>query len=248
MSVSPDPLGNPSLDSADPSELESYQAISGWAIASLILGLLSPLALTQPTLWLIPLGGLLVSLSVLRRRGRESSSSQNLATFGLISALFFGTLAPARLLVREAILRNSARHFAAAWMELVQLGRLRDAHQWTLSASTRIPRADLVDAFYREHPESQKNLERLFAKPGLRELVQAGKKATIRLDGTQQGTIDRSREEFVFNYIVEYDSRQTPLAIAVSRFHDWELNRIEWTVGLADTPAKPSGPPLVPLP
>ncbi len=57
---------SPIFDATD-EEVARYRAISSLALAGLLAGLLSPLAMFAPVLWLVPLAAVLVSGLALRR-------------------------------------------------------------------------------------------------------------------------------------------------------------------------------------
>ena len=81
------------------SEYEQYRALSTAAVASLIVGLLSPLAILSWTLVVVPFIGIPISLVALikTRRHREELSGESLARVGLVLSLVFGIVGPAWL-------------------------------------------------------------------------------------------------------------------------------------------------------
>src|SRR3990170_1051963 len=50
--------------------LPGYKPLSGLAVASIILGLLSPLSLAHPVLWLLPVGALASGVGAVYRMAR----------------------------------------------------------------------------------------------------------------------------------------------------------------------------------
>ncbi len=78
---------------------EQYRALSTSAVASLIVGLLSPLAILDWTLVVIPLIGVPLSLLALVkvRRHRDELSGEALARTGLLLTLLFSIVGPAWL-------------------------------------------------------------------------------------------------------------------------------------------------------
>ena len=73
-----------------------YRTISGWAIAGLLLGILSAAAVVGPILWLIPVFAIVVSAIGLRqiKNSQGQMSGWSLAVLGLLLALFFGAAGP----------------------------------------------------------------------------------------------------------------------------------------------------------
>ncbi len=92
-----------SIDLASPSapadDYQRYRALSTAAVASLIVGFLSPLAILSWTLVVVPWIGAPLSLVALFkvRRHREELSGEGLAKAGLVLSLLFGVLGPAWL-------------------------------------------------------------------------------------------------------------------------------------------------------
>lgn len=78
------------------SDYEQYRALSTAAVASLIVGLLSPLAILDWTLVIVPIVGVLVSLVAIItvRRNRTEMSGEKLARVGLALSLLFGIAGP----------------------------------------------------------------------------------------------------------------------------------------------------------
>ncbi len=78
---------------------EQYRALSTSAVASLIVGLLSSLAILDWTLLVVPLIGIALSSYALLKvkRQRDELSGEGLARTGLILSAAFAVLGPARL-------------------------------------------------------------------------------------------------------------------------------------------------------
>jgi hypothetical protein len=87
---------NLAISAAADSDYEQYRALSTAAVASLIVGLLSPLAILDWTLVVVPIVGALISLLALVkvRRNRAELSGEMLARVGLSLSLVFGVIGP----------------------------------------------------------------------------------------------------------------------------------------------------------
>jgi hypothetical protein len=81
----------------DEDEPEDYRSLSGLAVAALIVGVVSPLALVAPILLLIPLLGTVLGLLAIRKVRRESEyfTGLGLAIFGLAISVLMVTAAGA---------------------------------------------------------------------------------------------------------------------------------------------------------
>ena len=123
----------------DSEQIVTYRAICPWAVAALLLGGTSALALVHPGLWIVPPLAAIMAVYALRtivnRKAELIGSS--LALAGLAMALFFGVWGPARLVTRQAKLYSEARSRAEEWIDLVRDGRLHEAYELHLKADER---------------------------------------------------------------------------------------------------------------
>lgn len=130
--------------------LPEYQPLSRLALAGLLAALLSPIALAHPLLWIVPLTAGLLSALALRsiRRSEGELRGSGLAQTALFAALLFGCWAVAWNLSHYYVVGRQARRYAEAWLELVKEGRLYEAHQLTMSASSRVPGNESLEDLY----------------------------------------------------------------------------------------------------
>ncbi len=82
--------------SVDPdADIVEYRALCVLAVAALILGLASPLAVVDPLLWTVPICGTIVSAAALWRIARNSSlTGRRLALAGLWLSVVFAVAGP----------------------------------------------------------------------------------------------------------------------------------------------------------
>jgi hypothetical protein len=160
-----------------------YHAVSGWAIAAFVLGLLSISALAAPLLWTVPVTSAacagIAMWTIARSRGELIG--WNLALLGLVLALMFGVAATTRSLTRWIWLKQRAEIVSAEFIKLLEDNQPYAAHQLTLAAEQRQKSVDLVPAAY---AADQKLLERYntFLKGELaKSLVEQGSKAQVDL-------------------------------------------------------------------
>src|SRR5262245_13610504 len=128
-------LGANSMETEDRSG--EYHAVSGWAIAAFVLGLLSISALAAPVLWSIPIASAACAgVAMWRiRRSRGEQIGWNVAMLGLILAIMFGVAAPTRSLTRWFWLKQRAEIVSAEYIKLLQENQPYTAHQLTLPIS-----------------------------------------------------------------------------------------------------------------
>ena len=125
----------PMFDAAD-EEVARYRALSSLAVAGLLAGLLSPLAMFAPVLWLVPLAAVVLSGLALRRIAARWPElvGRPAALAGLMLGVAFLVAAPVDDLVYRYFLRQQARQFAEIWIDAVRHGEVYKAHQLMLAS------------------------------------------------------------------------------------------------------------------
>jgi len=110
-------------------ETISYRPVSRLAVAAVVLGVLSSLALTTPLLWILPLAGAvlaLVGLADVARPGAEKAG-RAAALVGLALSVGFGTQAVTASVVSRWIMEHRSRAVVHAWLDALGESRLVDA-------------------------------------------------------------------------------------------------------------------------
>lgn len=169
-------------------ELPPYHALSPAAVAGLVLGILSPLALVGPGLWVLPcLAGVLSLLGLWRTARREGLLGRGVALAGLLLATSMAAAGPAAWYGQRWLLVRETRPFADAWFALLAEGRPEKAFLLTLPPRWRPPLEGEVWQYYRSGPRWQKGLREYVAPaqkgdpPNLvRTLLALGPQATAR--------------------------------------------------------------------
>jgi hypothetical protein len=195
-------------------DVAEYRSLSGMAVGSLVLGLLSPVALVDPLAWCIPFAGVLISLYAIFhiRRNAESLTGRKAALWGLCLSLCFAAAAPADRMYYRYRIREEAKPFAAIWFQLLAENRPEMAYQLTLIAKDRQPLDNGLWDYYVNNPLVRAGLDRFVApaKDGenpqpVRTLLALGKSATVRyLDAPLQNQ-DEGVDILRLRYAVTYD-------------------------------------------
>ena len=149
-------------------ELGEYRSLQSLAVLTLVLGILSCLALFRTMFWIVPLVTLILGVIALRLLAANPEKiGRKAAIWGMALALLFGAWAPSRYFSRQWWLAGQARTYADAWMELVQQKKLKEAHQlhgrqetserargsrWTSTIGTISTRRPNYDAFFAAEP------------------------------------------------------------------------------------------------
>jgi hypothetical protein len=110
-------------------ETSGYRPVSRLAVAALVAGLASSLALTTPLLWILPLMGIAVAAAALADVGRPGAekAGRAAALAGLALAVGFGAQAVASKAVAHWLMRGRVVAVTNAWLDAVVEGRFADA-------------------------------------------------------------------------------------------------------------------------
>ena len=189
-------LDSPDYPASDnEQDLEDYRGVSVPAVAALVLGLLSPLAMIGPLLWIVP--GVGVAMSLVALRGIAASDGalvgRGAARFGLCLALVFAAAASSANLSHSWWLRGEAREFIGAWFELLRSDEPHKAAQLTVDPSARQPLDGTLWTYYRTAPDARERLEEFVQEPLVHGLLALGDRAEVRYWATEvASTIDRT--------------------------------------------------------
>ncbi len=211
-----------SPSSADRETIE-YRAVSGWAIAALVLGMLSAAAIFGPLLWFIPALGMLAAIIALRRiRAADGElTGRNLAILGLLLAVLFGIAAPARAITRRHWLAQRAEAFTGRFLELLEEGHGHAAHQLTVHPLQRKPLTSALPASYANDPESQRAYEGFAAREPAHALLAHGAGATVELLKIEVLPSDERGDSAVVRYRIDFKeggiTRNINVALIVER-------------------------------
>ncbi len=195
-------------DSQD-AEFAEYRALPGQAVVGLIFGLLSPLALVSPMLWIVPVVGVFFGGWALRRIQKHPAeyTGRTLAWAGLSFSLLLAAAAPTDWLVFRRMVRDEARQFSAQWFHYLADDRPapEKAFQLTLPPQSRQPLGGSLWGYYRGTPKQRQALEGYVQTPLVRTLLALGPKAVVRFYDTI-GQAHDDNEDFVEQcYAVTYE-------------------------------------------
>jgi hypothetical protein len=131
-------------------QVAEYRSISGWAVAGLIMGLLSPLALADPMLWAVPIAAGMVCLGAFGQIKQKAPAliGRKAALVGLWLAVFSLTAAYSDWVYFRWRIRDEARQAAGFWFELLAKDRPELAFQLTVLPRVRHALDDRIWEFY----------------------------------------------------------------------------------------------------
>jgi len=224
---------SPGTSDRDADQFETYQAISPWAPASVLLGVAAAAALIHPLLWFVPLLGIVVSCLSLRqlapltgRIGRKG------VLLGLALSLFFGAIAPARTVTRSWLLTRESRRISVEWVELIRDGDLEQAHQWTLEATRRHQSNFPVKEYYEENPDAWKDFQEFFQSDEMRNIVEFIRSGKVRYSAQVSVQSDRNSIHVVDQFVVDDTDgkREVRLSTYLKRTVDRQTGKAYWQI------------------
>ena len=215
-----------------------YRALSGTAVAALLLGIASSVALASPLLWVVPVLGCAAAILALRSISRNPAqlTGRWLAIAGLSLSVLFGTAAPARLLSRNMLLENRAKEFAARWFEFLAAGDVHRAHQLRRPAPSRLPMDERLEGLYSKELLDDLD-ESILSRPAVKRLLALGDAADVTHVSTKVTPVDSNQSFVMLIYRVHdrNDEEATPfqLTLALERSismvgnEQWQIQSIE---------------------
>jgi hypothetical protein len=173
---------HPRLTHPEDAEIARYRAVSSAAVVGLILGLLSPLALVDPLLWLVPAIAIAVSALALRRiaRRRPALIGRRAALAGLLLSMLLGVAALSDWFGYRWFVRCEAVRFADLWFVQLADDQPQRAYQLTLGPRARQPWDEKLWEAYRQSPRWRGDLEYYVSQPLVRALLALGHQAKVR--------------------------------------------------------------------
>lgn len=254
MSTSQEP--RPLLHEAVDAETAQYRPVSKLAVAALVVGLLAPLAVIEPMLYLIPLAGILVGGLALWQIARSDRTllGRKAALAGLVLSVGLAAAAPGHWITYRWLLRREARQFAAAWFDLLAEGQPQKAFQLTRHPDYRQPLDDSLWSYYKENPQQHQELWS-YVGNGRRgpfdngpqlvpTLLALGPKARVRYFGTDgQGRVD-GVDTVHQVYAVTYDdggqAKTFFVGMELKRFLAKPTGRASWRITHTDGGVRPA--------
>ncbi len=217
MNVSmPDATGG-KLEPPDPTDtLAQYRAVSRRALAALLLGFASLLALVGPLLWFLPAIGVVVAAAALReiRGSGYVLAGRTAVLVGLCLSLLCGTAAVTHRAAQRWWIRGEAIDVSLAWFQFLLRDQPQLAHQITLRLEERRPPGTDLWEFYRGYSVAADALRGFVQQPLIRTLLALNGAATVRYWSTEsQQCYGRSpsysrRDQLTQVYAVTYGQAQ----------------------------------------
>ena len=223
----------------------AYRAVSGLAVAGLLLGLFAPLALVVQPMWLAAIAGVVINVVALRRiaAGAPALVGRKAALVGLtLSAIFFAAV-PADWLSYRWLLRDEARKCAAIWFDYLRAGQPQKAYQLTIGPPMRDRLDDSLWEFFREGSDGRTMLNGFIHRPAVGALIALKDKATVRFYDTESQWSEKDLDHVYQTYAVTYpDSEGLKtffIGLVLDRSMDGRTGHAYWQISRIDGGVKP---------
>lgn len=224
---------------------EGYRAICGLAVAGLVLGLLSIVALVDYRAAAVAAAGAVVSALALWQIARRSPelTGRKAAVAGLVLSLAMGGVAVGHVLAYRWLLTRQSREVARAWFDLMATGQPQAAYQFHLPPADRQPSGSDLWRFYQADATQYEALNKYVASPGIRALLALGKNVTIRpyaIESVDTRSEHRKVTE-LYSATYEHDGRKTTFLVRMTmkRQADDAAGRAVWQILNAEGGARP---------
>jgi hypothetical protein len=185
-------------------ELAQYRAISPWAIATMIAGVASALALVGPLLWWVPLVTIPLAWLAFRqlRAGDPPYVGHTAAVFGMCLAALFAGWAVSQRLSREVQSATVAQRLAEGWLEMLRAGKIPEAHQVQSSAGRRVAPGTDLTSFYEAQAEAGQDLLAFGKLPLVVALSTRPDDVALEYTGDMEHVVDGYGDSFILRYEV----------------------------------------------
>lgn len=204
-----------SLPEHPDSDLIDYRPVSGWAVAAVLLGLASILALVHPLLWCVPMAGLTVSLIALRRIDRPEVRllGRKAALVGLAFSVIYGVAAPVRLVSHNLWLKTRAERLGDDFVDALKAHKIDDAFAMTLQSAEKAASRKPAHAGSNEQvePETQSPRDFFLSQRPVDMLLKLGPSARVERFSTQiQPSTDDIHQPVAVYYRIIDPAKQSP--------------------------------------
>ena len=213
-----------------------YSAVSRSAVLALLLGISSVLAPVYIFFWVFPLATIAVAILALRgiNRADANLTGRGLAVVGLLLALLFGSMAPARHYRRKAIVNQQAEQFAMRWFALLQKGSIYTAHQLLMDPKRRLPSSLIPFEEYQNDVKLKDFLEQFLGEEPIKTMVAQKDQATYTLVShvaqSRHLKVITIKQLYQVQFQQDGSTRTIPLKLSISCQYDKSSRQSYWTI------------------
>ena len=216
-------------------DLAAYRAVSGFAVASLLLGVASALAIVVPMLWFVPLLGVFLSLMALGRLATGPTLvGRKAAILGLALSIIFGTAVPVAYLSSRWWLVREAQPTAEEWFAALRQGEPFKAHELSLPQPQRLQVPIPLAQYYSGRSEARREFEKFLSNPLARTLLALGDKCEARFyeaaDVEKEGDQDVVKLVYAVTFRDEQGKKSFFVLLTLARTVNRDTRRGTWRI------------------
>lgn len=222
-----------------------YRPVSVLAVISLVLAVAGVGAVFSTLMICVAAAAAALAVAALWSiaRAERPPLGRKAALIALLLSLLCGAWGVTWRTVRQQVICNEARQLADKWLQLVQAGRLQEAHQLHLPRPSRqAPGVNLAE-FYQNTREPRFEMENFFRENPLDQIVTAGQRGRLRFleceslqDESYAGsTTDAATLRYVLDYERDGEPRTVTFLVIIARTvgpekaaqANWELRNVQ---------------------
>ncbi len=197
-----------------------YQAVERWAFVSLLMGLLSPVALWAPLMWFVPiLGWLSGAVALARIRSEPGRPGRALVLVGLALSTFFIVVPAARMVSARILLAGQPRPVADKFLEHLREGSPEKALMLQWVPDYRNGVGNDLWLFFCSDSEAKANLQKFVNRPMIRILLALGEDAQVRYYKTTSvgfaGDLAQVEYQYSITFTDEDDQKKKTFFIGI---------------------------------
>ena len=212
---------------------KGYRAVSALAILSLVVGLLSMVAVASPLFGVVPLVAMVVSGVALRRIALNSDrlSGRWMAVVPLFLAPLFLGWGLSRDFSRRDKVLTHARKFGDDWLQILNRKESYVAHQLKVARKYRMDPHINLEAAYQRDENATREYTMFVGESPVKEILEAAPNARFEfeeaLGHTQIGFVDTVTLQYLFESPATGKQR---VWLTVRRTYGNFSDRADWTV------------------
>ena len=227
-------------------DLGAYRAVSGLAVAGLIVGVCSVMAFIHPLLWLVPLAGIVLDALALRQIAEASSRliGRKAALVGLAISLVCGTSAPIQAFLYRRAMQAQAIEIADEWFNSLRENRPELAFRLSQHPTSRAARVKSPIAEYLGNDMMRDSLRSFIRQSPNALLLKLGRRGHVRLyqneDVWSDQVVDGVRDIYVVTVGQDPTAVSFFIRLGTTRSRDLATGEWQWQVSKNEFVTMPS--------
>jgi hypothetical protein len=219
-----------------------YRAVSGLAVASLLAGLISLVAILAPIFWIVPLLSIFTSFIALFRINAAGPTvlGRRAALLGLALSIVSLTAIVTEMVSARWWLAYDAQRVSQEWLDALGRGKRHEAHELCLIPELRLQP---------NSAQAKADFKRFMSDPLVRTLLALGKRFDARYYETEQLTRDDEQDMDVVTlvYAVTFaeagKKKSFFVRFRLERTVERFTRRCQWRIAAVDGGIHPATPP-----